>query len=200
MRIPICVSLGSLDDTVPDLPSAAHPAVQEWRLSLLMAMSYEPYCDVSSSASGLLRDWDEDAHADWDVASNLSSCTGGETGPGGHNVVPPGTIGAEYRMMKEELAGGSAPARGTPHRDPYHGRTMEPKCAFVTLHAFICAHPHWAHALLLPFFLSRRDELSSVASAYHSREARACTPLWQVATRAAARVVQPDGGGGGRPW
>lgn len=110
-------------------------------LSKVMAMSDEPYCDVSSSASGLLRDWDDDAHADWDVASNFSTCTAGETGPGGHNVVPPGTIGAEYRMMKEALASGSAAARGTPQRDPYHGRTIEPKCAFPTCRAFIPSSP-----------------------------------------------------------
>lgn len=71
--------------------------------------------------------WDPDDAHEWDVAS---TCTNGETGIGGaHNMVPSGTIGEEYKMMKEALDNekGTAPA-GTPQRDPYHGRTTEPKC------------------------------------------------------------------------
>ena len=71
---------------------------------------------------------DESSHdwADWELASNA---TAGETGPGGHhNLVLPGVVGAEYRTMKEALADGAPPRGGsTPQRDPYHGRTTDPK-------------------------------------------------------------------------
>ena len=82
---------------------------------------------------------------EWDMASNA---TGGETGPGGHNLVPPGVVGAEYRMMKEAL---EAPAArgGTPQRDPYHGRITDPKCAPSApplLHLVSNATRHSPHA------------------------------------------------------
>ena len=63
-----------------------------------------------------------------------SNATAGETGPGGHNIVPSGVVGAEYRLMKEALARETSPLRGMNAnltRDPYHGCTMEPKCALI---------------------------------------------------------------------
>lgn len=90
--------------------------------------------DTFSGLSDLDRSWEDDnesAH-DWDLASQA---TAGETGiGGGHNLVPPGTIGEEFRSLKDALGGGASSPMGgcTPQRDPYHGRTMEPKCAFAT--------------------------------------------------------------------
>ena len=70
--------------------------------------------------------WDEPDH-DWDLASNA---TASETGPGPDCVVPYGVIGAEYRTMKGALSQEAGMPRGaTPHRDPYHGRITDPKCA-----------------------------------------------------------------------
>ena len=74
---------------------------------------------------------------EWDLASNG---TAGETGPGGmHNLVGPGEIGAEYRTMKEALQ--TSPSPGcTPQRDPYHGRTTDPKCAARLLFFHVQGH------------------------------------------------------------
>ena len=87
----------------------------------------ESYCELSATPDALGQTWMEnECDGDWDLASN---CTAGETGPGGHNIVPHGSIGAEFRTMKAGLAHETSASRntGTPQRDPYHGRTVEPR-------------------------------------------------------------------------
>ena len=82
------------------------------------------YFELNELHSDLPNNWAPGAD-DWDLAS---TATAGETGPGGgHNFVAPGELGAEYRSMKQAL--GAETSRGTPQRDPYHGRTTDPKCA-----------------------------------------------------------------------
>ena len=95
----------------------------------------ESYVNLASSplpASSMSDDWARASELDWEMASNG---TAGETGPGGHNLVPPGVVGAEYRLMKEALEKEAEcdpyhTPRGTstPQRDPYHGRCADPKC------------------------------------------------------------------------
>jgi len=90
-------------------------------------MSKSSYADLRESEFDV-GSWDNrERDCDWDMASNA---TAGETGPGGHNIVPSGVVGAEYRLMKEALARETSPLRGMNTNnpsDPYHGRTMEPK-------------------------------------------------------------------------
>ena len=93
--------------------------------------SSQPWAHLGSS--GPLNEteaWDPDDPHEWDVAS---TCTNGETGIGGtHNMVPSGMIGEEYKMMKEAMDNEKCTTTaGTPQRDPYHGRTTEPKCALL---------------------------------------------------------------------
>ena len=81
----------------------------------------------ASGASGPpLETWEADH--EWDLASTTTG--GGETGQGGDDLVPDGSIGIEYRTMKAaySAANVASPRRGsTPHHDPYHGRITEPK-------------------------------------------------------------------------
>jgi hypothetical protein len=85
--------------------------------------SNESYLELS--LPGALEDPRRDGDCDWELAS---TGTAGETGPGGNNMVPHGTIGHEYRTMKAARAAEMAlPRGGTPIRDPYHGKTMEPR-------------------------------------------------------------------------
>ena len=86
------------------------------------------FCDLSDEALegslGASHTWAR--NDEWDLASNG---TAGDTGPSNHNLVPPGVVGAEYRMMKEALETTAPRGGGTPQRDPYHGRCIDPKCA-----------------------------------------------------------------------
>ena len=93
----------------------------------------ESYCELGASGPcpatppQHTEAWDADH--EWDLASNA---TANDTGMGGpDNLVPHGSLGAEYRTMKAAYShsGDSLLPRGagTPHRDPYHGRTTEPK-------------------------------------------------------------------------
>lgn len=106
-------------------------------------MSKSSYADLRESEFDV-GSWDNrERDCDWDMASNA---TAGETGPGGHNIVPSGVVGAEYRLMKEALARETSPLRGMNTNnpsDPYHGRTMEPKCALLggRAHAISLAIP-----------------------------------------------------------
>ena len=87
--------------------------------------SSESYDDLhgAGATSTLGETWDADH--EWEMASNG---TADHTGPGPDNLVPHGCIGAEYRTMKANAAQEIAVPRGdTPHRDPYHGRTTDPK-------------------------------------------------------------------------
>ena len=97
--------------------------------SSLDSCASSSYCDLQH---GVDQSWldasNEQRETEWDLAS--TGTAGGETGPGGgHNLVPHGAIGAEFRTMKAALAHDEPmPLRGgTPQSDPYHGRTVEPR-------------------------------------------------------------------------
>ena len=95
----------------------------------------ETYSEVGSPTAD---SGNSGADSMWELESQweLSSLGGQETTGlgGGHNLVPDGTIGEEFRSLKEALNGdggsGSFIGNGgsTPQRDQYHGRIAEPKC------------------------------------------------------------------------
>ena len=122
----------------------------------------------ASGASGPpLETWEADH--EWDLASTTTG--GGETGQGGDDLVPDGSIGIEYRTMKAaySAANVASPRRGsTPHHDPYHGRITEPKTlrepAMESFNLMVVGEAGLGKTTLLEsFFQSFKDDEASFA-------------------------------------
>ena len=79
--------------------------------------------DDGECVSRTSEQWELDYYDEIDAlaCSDLSSVTAEAV----HQLVPDGTIGAEYRSMKASAM--EAKMRGTPRRDPYHGLSVEPR-------------------------------------------------------------------------
>ena len=121
----------------------------------------------ASGASGLpLETWEADH--EWDLASTTTG--GGETGQGGDDLVPDGSIGIEYRTMKAAYSANVASPRSgsTPHHDPYHGRITEPKTlrepAMESFNLMVVGEAGLGKTTLLEsFFQSFKDDEASFA-------------------------------------
>ena len=89
----------------------------------------ESFCAMSTSGLGPDDSWEHYSDG-WESTPNgetLQDSEGGSTSttaPHPDDIVADGVIGAEYRSMK--MAKMEA-ASATPPRDPYHGRSSEPK-------------------------------------------------------------------------
>lgn len=90
----------------------------------------ESFCEMGGcSVLDPTDSWEQDYSDDWESAPNGETLQDGEgststTAPHPDDLVADGVIGAEYRSMKlakMEAASATAP------RDPYHGRSSEPR-------------------------------------------------------------------------
>lgn len=81
--------------------------------------------DDGECVSRTSEQWELDYYGEIEALaySDLSSVTAEAV----HQLVPDGTIGAEYRSMKASAM--EAEMRGTPRRDPYHGMSVEPRAS-----------------------------------------------------------------------
>lgn len=93
----------------------------------------ESFCEMGTSSvlDPAADSWEQDYSDDWESAPNGETLPDGEgststTALHPDDLVADGVIGAEYRSMKLlKMEAASA----TPPRDPYHGRSSEPKLA-----------------------------------------------------------------------
>eukprot|EP00965_Chrysotila_dentata_P004794 156891-Pleurochrysis_carterae.AAC.1 len=82
-------------------------------------------------------DWDLSVNSDWDVAATATGGApasphagegGGVTHGGTFDFVADGVIGAEYRTMKRAVSQSESLLK-SPVRDPYHGRSVDPRAS-----------------------------------------------------------------------